>query len=89
VNDLRSWLSVSLSAIQLLVILWSALKFISKTQQEWQRNENRIATLEANVAQLQSDTKLLNGLVVKLDGISSEIMQLRNRLDGFLDNRKP
>lgn len=88
-NDLRSWLSVSLSAIQLLVILWSALKFISKTQQEWQRNENRIATLEANVAQLQSDTKLLNGLVVKLDGISSEIMQLRNRLDGFLDNRKP
>ena len=87
---IQIWLAIALQIITLLTIVVSIIKVINRVEREWNQREDRLIAAEKAIKILESDTRIVTSVDVKLSDMKDEVLRMRNRLDTFIDiqNRK-
>ena len=82
---IQIWLSIVLQVLTLSTIVISIIKIINRVEREWNQREDRLITAERAIRVLESDSRVITSVDVKLADMKDEMARLRNRLDTFLD----
>jgi len=82
---IQVWLAIILQIITLATIIISIIKVINRIEREWNQREERLIAAEKAIKVLETDTRMITAVDVRLADMFKEIERMRNRLDSFLD----